>query len=1355
MPQNTNLNVSPYFDDFDENKNYKRVLFKPGTPIQSRELTTLQSILQNQIDQFGQHFFKEGAKVIPGQTSYDNRINFIRVEPLYLGINVNSYIKSTIGATLIGQTSGVKAEIELAIIDTESTVNSNTFYIRYVSSGTNFEVKEFQPGETLLINTDIQYGNGQVILANSPVATVIQENELGNASIAAINDGVYFIRGHFVKIQPQKIILDQYSDEANARVGLLVEEDIVTSYDDESLNDNAQGFSNYAAPGADRLKISATLVKKDLDDFNDENFIELMRIVNGDLQTFVPSKSNEDHINDVLARRTYDESGNYVVKQFEVFAKENLNDGLGNEGIYFDNETTPSGLEPSEDTLTLKISPGKAYIEGYEIEKISPTLIDIPKPRTSREVQNFSLTFNAAASVHVNNVYGSPRVGLTTSDVIQLSDSRINNSSPSTLPGNQIGVARLYDFISDEIYGDDTTQFTCHIYDIETYSIITVFKDVTISVPAKIEGSASGASGYLVSSVSNSKNLTLYGVKGKFSSRETLVVNGIPQTYGINIVKDYTFNDVKSIRSVDSGTSQVFTSDLILDRQKFLASPSTQFTIAGIGTTALVTIGISTVSAKPPRVGEIISYTKAGNPYPTYNVVTAIAGNLKSFTVTGISSVTGVIDGTVPSNTITSNNLFVLEPNLFDSETRDMFEELPHDDISALNLTNSKLDIRKTYISNVSSNTITIVESDPNLFFKNYGAAEYMLSYTDGTIEPIRRGQVSITNGGKTVTITQLSQASSSNAKLIASLEKINVTSKRKNIVRCATITITRSSSERSGTADNTLKDGLTYSAIYGTRVQDKEISLNVPDLLRIQDIYESYDQNDPIIPSMELTEVIGDLTSISPGQVINGKTSGAKARVVSTTSSIVRFVYYNELPFQTGEVLDFINSDVEGKVLTVNQFSKDISDKYTFDSGARSEFVDYGRIILKPGQEPPSKKITIVFDYYTSPSGDQGDFTSFSSFDFELYNKDVSYVIKNLRATDAVDIRPRVKDYNPSTATLSPFEFASRDFNSSGASVLNPIVNKSQIVLGYSHYLGRIDVVYLNKSGNYEVKSGAPSDNPQKPITITQSIDIAVITMPPYVYTASEVVIEPVTHKRYTMKDIERLEERIENIETLTTLSLLESNTKNMLIKDAKTGLDRFKSGFFVDSFNDHNSHTISHPDFKASIDKENGILRPSHYTTSLDLVCTRSSLNEDGVNVRRKGELVTLNYEEVPLIQQPFATRIENVNPFSIVTWNGALELNPESDTWFDEKKLKVNKVEQEGNYEQFLDVLNVDPNTGFSPVDWGDWETNWSGKEVKSARLVSRDKETIKVPTKGGLVKNIKGKGKQKKDNKKNLK
>ena len=81
MPQETNLNVAPYFDDFDPQSNYYKVLFKPAYPVQARELNNLQSILQNQIEDMGTHFFREGAKVIPGQLNYLPKFYGIQIDP--------------------------------------------------------------------------------------------------------------------------------------------------------------------------------------------------------------------------------------------------------------------------------------------------------------------------------------------------------------------------------------------------------------------------------------------------------------------------------------------------------------------------------------------------------------------------------------------------------------------------------------------------------------------------------------------------------------------------------------------------------------------------------------------------------------------------------------------------------------------------------------------------------------------------------------------------------------------------------------------------------------------------------------------------------------------------------------------------------------------------------------------------------------------------------------------------------------------------------------------------------------------------------------------------------------------------
>jgi len=1309
MPQNTNLNISPYFDDFNEDKNYKRVLFKPGYPVQARELSTLQSILQNQIESFGNHFFKEGTKVIPGQTSYDNRIDYVCLDSVYFGANINSYLDKLIGVTITGQTTGISAKVELVLTNSESTLGLNTLYFRYASSDTtDFTGNKFQPGEILITNTSIELNGTTIIRENSPFATVVAENATGNASIAAINDGIYFIRGHFVKVLKQTIIIDQYSITPSARIGLLIEEDLINSFDDESLNDNAQGYSNFAAPGADRLKISTRLIKKDIEDFNDENFIELMRVLNGSLQEFTPPKSNETYFKDLLAKRTYDESGNYSVKDFEIFAKENLNDYKGNNGVYAEDQTTLSGQKPSEELLTLDISPGKAYVEGYDIEKISSTLIDIPKARTTKSVENSAINFVSCSSILVNNVYGSPRVGFAYTDTVVLTDSRVNNSSPNTISGNQIGLARIYDFHqTNSVHLNDTTEYELLIYDITTFTSLTLGSSVTISAPAKIEGSNSGATGFLRQSVSGSSSVTLYDTKGTFIVGEQLIVNEvrIPQT--ITTVRDYGFDDVKSIFGTDSVTASVFSADLILSKSKQIAPTSTAFTITSGGS---VTIGITTSSVNPPKVGDVIRYTKPSGTDSTYNKVTAVASNLKSFTVSGISSTTNINDGTLPGSTITVNDLVIVSGELKNKAARDLYETLPHPNIATVNLTKTRLSIKKSYTSNVSSSTFTVTESDSNLFFKDFSPTDYNLTYSDGTIETLSPGKIVLSNSAKTITISQLSKSTSSNAILTATLEKINPKPQERILISSAALTINRSNKQQSSAAI----DGLTYNTIYGTRVQDSEICLNVADVIRINGIYESSNLNDPILPKIDLSEINGSILSLLPGQYVNGRTSKAIGKIVSVTASSITFTYENDSIFVQDENIFIPNSNISAKISSVNVPSKNISSLYSFDSGNLPEYVDYGKIIRKIGAEVPTRKITIVYDYYTSASGNTGDFICVSSFSSENYKNNLPSISGNLKASDIIDIRPRVSDYNPASATLSPFEFGSRNFTSSGTNVTNPIKNASSILLDYSFYLGRIDKVYLSKDGIFVVRSGVPSENPVQPIDTTRSLEIATVKVNPYVYVVKQdVKITTSKHKRYTMKDIEKLENRITEVEKLTSLSLLETNTKNLSIKDAVTGLDRFKSGFFVDNFNSHSSHTISHPDFNASIDPVEGVLRPSHYTTSLDLY--PDFTGEYSSNIVKSGKLAMLKYTEVEKIKQRFATRVENVNPFSVVTWTGTLTLNPNSDTWFEEKKLEVKNVKQEGNYDALMNVLGIDPNTGMSPVDWGAWETQWTGREL----------------------------------------
>ena len=88
------------------------------------------------------------------------------------------------------------------------------------------------------------------------------------------------------------------------------------------------------------------------------------------------------------------------------------------------------------------------------------------------------------------------------------------------------------------------------------------------------------------------------------------------------------------------------------------------------------------------------------------------------------------------------------------------------------------------------------------------------------------------------------------------------------------------------------------------------------------------------------------------------------------------------------------------------------------------------------------------------------------------------------------------------------------------------------------------------------------------KPTTpVDDALEFATITLPPYLYHPSQARMKYMDHKRYQMKDIRKLDDRIKNLEYYTALSTLETNTANMFVADAD-GLNRFKSGFFVDNF-------------------------------------------------------------------------------------------------------------------------------------------------------------------------------------------
>ena len=227
MPQKTNLNISPYYDDFSKDNQFYRVLFNPGRPVQARELTTLQAILQDQVESFGSHIFKEGSMVIPGNTNYDYEYYSLKLNSDHLGIPVSLYIENLKGKILRGQESGIKIKVDnYAFPENSSEITDLTLFIKYIDSGDDNEVSFMTDGENLVIEESFTYGNTQ-ITAGETVASLIDQDASKTGCAVSIGDGVFFIRGHFVNVSADKIVLDPYSNVPNYRVGLFIQDGLI------------------------------------------------------------------------------------------------------------------------------------------------------------------------------------------------------------------------------------------------------------------------------------------------------------------------------------------------------------------------------------------------------------------------------------------------------------------------------------------------------------------------------------------------------------------------------------------------------------------------------------------------------------------------------------------------------------------------------------------------------------------------------------------------------------------------------------------------------------------------------------------------------------------------------------------------------------------------------------------------------------------------------------------------------------------------------------------------------------------------------------------------------------------------
>jgi hypothetical protein len=470
MPKQT-FSKQPYFDDFNIQKNFMRVLFQPNRSIQVRELNQIQSIFNNQIEQFADHIFKFGSRVDAGSVRYEQYSDYVRLKDLdTLGEKVNiGYLHNK---TIKGRNSGVKAVVKH--VEDKTQDDPYTLYVNYIGAGTDGETFVFLDGETLDILDENNNTVYSVIVRCITCDTNSDEdviNPTGKGSLFHVGEATYYVYGYFVECPQQVIVLSKYTTTATIKVGLNVDQRIVTEVMDETLFDNALGQANYASAGADRYQINLDLVTIGFDEDIGENFIKLGSIQSGVLQEIVNKPQYAD-IMDMIARRTYDESGNYTVTPFLITPVEHLKESATDTSGFL---TAEEGGR--EDMIAAYISAGKAYVKGYEVEKIETFVLPIEKARdtakktgaiTRKEYGNFILVQLNAVSNFIPS--GSATTGsgrkrrVFDFTEVDLYDAPVDNLSSA---GNVIGTMKVKGM---QLF-DSATPFTDSVWKLNVFDM--------------------------------------------------------------------------------------------------------------------------------------------------------------------------------------------------------------------------------------------------------------------------------------------------------------------------------------------------------------------------------------------------------------------------------------------------------------------------------------------------------------------------------------------------------------------------------------------------------------------------------------------------------------------------------------------------------------------------------------------------------------------------------------------------------------------------------------------------------------------------------------------------------------------
>jgi hypothetical protein len=455
MPQQFNSNTfkSVYKDDFADSAGYHRVLFNSGRPLQARELTQLQTILQTQITRFASNIFLDGAAVSPKSSGAQTSIqDYVIVEEL------TESLEGYIGAEFTGAAKTGTNGLKFVVTHVEAASGGDypILYGRYTSVNQAAVSTTVQP--TLLAFSEAEtLASPGLTSLTVRTKTVSEPASVGKGTLFSMQSAEFFVQGFFVFAPKQTVVIAKHSDVAQADVGFEVTQDIVTVADDEELYDNQGARPNLSSPGADRFRITLTLINKS--QIADElDFLSFATVRDSKIIQIKEGTSGFNQIEKRLAVRQEETTGNFVVHDFEVELLEKDSASL----TYF-MRAQELGNSPT------------AYLNGYRLTQKLDAFLDVDKPTSFVTDSATSSTFVYENFVSVTgdsagqSAFGNYNPTATTNDTQQ-------QHALWNVSNTQIGTARVKSVKKNAETGEDA--YRIYLFDVQMEAG-TNFRDVT------------------------------------------------------------------------------------------------------------------------------------------------------------------------------------------------------------------------------------------------------------------------------------------------------------------------------------------------------------------------------------------------------------------------------------------------------------------------------------------------------------------------------------------------------------------------------------------------------------------------------------------------------------------------------------------------------------------------------------------------------------------------------------------------------------------------------------------------------------------------------------------------------------